>query len=197
MQVGIALGAGLATGLVALTGWQLARAEFAVALIAAGMAAMAIGMAFPIGHLVQGPWWAAAFALIGIWAWRSASPASPSTQLQHLVGGLAMVYMCAAWPGSAGLATPAAGAALNADAHHLAVGPAASSAVTAAGAQQVGLALPLVGWLLACYFLLHAIGALTRRRRAPDAVATGAGRAAVVRDAVMGVGMTAMLLVMI
>ncbi len=92
-------------GFVALTGWQLARAEFAVALIAAGMAAMAIGMAFPAGHLVHGPWWA---AVIAIWAWRSASAAAPSAQLQHLVGGVAMVYMCAAWPGSAGLATPAA-----------------------------------------------------------------------------------------
>lgn len=194
MRVGIALGAGLAAGFVALTAWQLARSEFAVALIAAGMAAMAIGMAFPDGHLVHGPWWAAAFAVIAIWAWRSSAAAPPSAQLQHLVGGVAMVYMCAAWPSPAGLSTPVATAALSTDTHHLAGGSSAGAAVAQAGGAQLGLALPLVGWLLACYFLLHAIGALTRRRPSGG---VAAGHSAVVRDAVMGLGMTAMLLAMI
>lgn len=197
MPVGVAVGAALAAGFVALTGWQLARAEFAVALIAAGMAAMAIGMALPVGHLVRGPWWAAAFTVIAIWAWRSASPAAPSAQLHHLVGGVAMVYMCAAWPGSAALHTPVASAAVTTtNAHHLAGGPAVG-AVVGVGGPQTGLALPLFGWLLACYFLLHAVGALTRRHRATAVAAVAAGRSAVLRDAMMGAGMAALLLAMI
>jgi len=108
--------------------------------------------------------------------------------------GVAMVYMCAAWPGSAGLATPAASAALSTDTHHFAGGSAVSGAAAEVGGAQLGLALPLVGWLLACYFLLHAIGALTRRRRSG---AVAAGRSAFVRDAAMGLGMTAMLLAML
>ncbi|MGI8799961.1 MAG: DUF5134 domain-containing protein [Pseudonocardia sp.] len=84
--------------------------------------------------------------------------------------------------------------ALSTDTHHLAGGSAVSGAAAEVGGAQLGLALPLVGWLLACYFLLHAIGALTRRR---GSGVVAAGRSAFVRDAAMGLGMTAMLLAML
>ncbi len=189
--MGIALGVVLACGFVALAGWQRGGGQHAGALIAAGMAAMAAGLSFPGGHFVHGPWWAAAFAVIAIWGWRSAStaePSEPAGRMNRLVGGLAMVYMCTAWPGPAGLGAPTAAAA-TAEPHHLAVGPSGGTALTEAGGAPTGLVLPLVGWLLACYFLVHAVGALTRRRRG--------SASAVIPEAVMGVGMTAMLLAMI
>ncbi len=166
---------------------RIARREFAIAALAAGMALMAAGMIGGIpSHPVQGPMWAAAFGVLAVWplVWSSDRlwPV-PAEHLLHMTGGLAMVYMCAAMP-AAGVYL--GGVSLASANHH---GP--GSPVIDAGF-TTGLALPLIGWLLASYFLLQAIGCATRRRTEP---AARTRRIARLDEAGMGAGMAAMLLV--
>jgi hypothetical protein len=166
---------------------RIARREFAVAALAAGMALMAAGMVGGMpSHPVQGPLWAAAFGVLAVWpiVW-SSDRLWPirAEHLRHMTGGLAMVYMCAATP-AAGIYLSGVSAASGA--HH---GPAA--AIISPGI-TTGLALPLIGWLLASYFLLQAIGCATRRRTEPVARAR---RIARFDEVGMGAGMAVMLLV--
>ena len=166
---------------------RMARREFAVAVLTAGMALMAAGMIGGIpSHPVQGPIWAAAFGVLAVWplVWSSGRwwPVRPE-HLQHMTAGLAMVYMCAAMP-AAGVYL--GGAALVSDGHHGAGSTILDTGIT------TGLGLPLIGWLLASYFLLQAIGSATRRRSEP---AIGTRRIAWMDEVGMGAGMAAMLLV--
>lgn len=161
---------------------RMARREFALAALAAGMALMAAGMIGGLaGHPVQGPWWAAGFGVIAVWPLRWTWPI-PVEHLQHATAGLAMVYMCAAMPG-AGVYQPAADQL--AAVHH------GAGATTILDVETTtGLAFPLVGWLLASCFLLQAVGAATGWRRTKRAQ-PGWPRA---DAAIMGGGMAVMLL---
>jgi hypothetical protein len=165
---------------------RIARREFAVAALAAGMALMAAGMIGGIpSHPVQGPIWAAAFGVLAVWplVWSSDRlwPVRPE-HLRHMTGGLAMVYMCAAMP-AAGVYLGSV--SLAGGTHHDPGAPILAAATT------TGLALPLVGWLLASYFVLQAIGCATRRRTEPVARAR---RIARLDEVGMGAGMAVMLL---
>jgi Domain of unknown function (DUF5134) len=197
------------------------------ALMAVGMAVMSLGMAGIGPMLVSGPWWALVFVLVAVWpvvrpmvapVLRPAlarvpllgtDPAGPvcGGPLAHLLGGVAMVYMCALpiAGAMAGMSEPTDGAALTAHASRL---PAMSGM---GGGTPPGLAtaaastpLALVGWALACYFLLGTITALTRRGPAgapssPRSTLFGAdarSAGASLGEAVMGFGTVIMLVAM-
>lgn len=228
------LGVALAGVFTVVTAYRLRRRDAPAALMAAGMAVMAVGMGGIGPHLVHGPWWAAGFALVAAWpvlAWARGRAGSPAWQaslasaapghLGHLLGGAAMAYMCVAGLGHAtgavaggspagAIAGPAlaavagetagtiaggtvAGPALAAPTYQLAAhdhGGQAAAAVTgsAGGPVSAGL-LALAGWLLACYFLLAAICALTRR----TADGTPVRRPRSAAEAAMGLGTMIML----
>jgi hypothetical protein len=126
--------------------------------MAAGMAAMSLGMAGVGPAVVGGLWWAAGFAAVTIWPLVPASRGgSGSGRIAHVLGGVAMVYMCAMpiMPtGSAVHIAPAPTGHAMAD-----MGP-VDLPVTPG---PLGGAAALFGWVLACYFLLGTITALTRR----------------------------------
>lgn len=206
MNTGIMLA--LAAVFVVVTVHRLIRREFAVAAMTAGMGTMAIDMAVSTGQLVRGPWWALAFGFIAIWPLRRGLPL-PTESVHHLVTGLTMVYMCTALPAAIGTIAPSSATALltNGHAEHD-----TGAVVQAAHFDHVaGLALPLVGWLLATYFLLHAVGRITRRHAAQEdgrpvggaavgvtkAVTKAPARLALVDDVAMGLATAVMLLVMI
>lgn len=173
-------------------------------LMAAGMAVMALGMGGIGPHLVHGPWWAAGFALVALWPTLCLLRPGGSLprrgallhgHVPHLLGGVAMVYMCIA-----GLAfapaqpvDPAAvGYQLTAVHEHHAGGLVAAGVIGGPESASVGL-FALLGWLLAGYFLFSAVCGLTRR--GADARPTCSRRA--VTEAAMGVGTIVMLVSMI
>jgi hypothetical protein len=164
--------AGLGVALVAAFGLVAVhrglRSDVPGSVMAAGMIVMALGMAGIGPTVVHGPWWAAGFAAVAVWP-LARPPRSDvcGAPLAHLLGGVAMAYMCA---------LPAmrtsGGSALTADT----ITPAPTGHETMAGMGpidlrgapmtapgSVGDVLALVGWALACYFLLGAVTALTRR----------------------------------
>ena len=162
------------------------------AVMAAGMAAMSLGMGGIGPTFLHGPWWAAGFAVVAAWPLvrppRGGVCGGPVT---HLLGGVAMLDMCAL-PAMAGAATPPAIAAVPVAHHHSMAGMGAvelpGMPMTAPG--PLGTALTLLGWVLACYFLLATVTALTRR--APGG-APSAPRLTAFGEAAMGLGTALML----
>jgi Domain of unknown function (DUF5134) len=180
------------------------------ALMAAGMAAMSLGMAGIGPMLVRGPWWALVFVVVAVWplsrpvlarvAPLRVDRAGPvcGGPLSHLLGGVAMFYMCAA--PMVGMSGVPDGSALTAHASHLPAMTAMTSMPSAGGA-AMDLDMPtasgplaLVGWALACYFLLGTVTALTRR--GPDGRYPRAARLPLLGEAVMGFGTVIMLVAM-
>ncbi len=147
-------------------------------------------------------------------AWQTSSWASSAPgHLGHLLGGAAMAYMCVAGlayaPGAVAGGS-AAGAVAGGTAGAVAGGTAAGPAVaaptyqlaghdhggqaaavigSAGGPVSAGL-FALAGWLLACYFLLAAICALTRR----TVDGTPVRRPRTTAEAAMGLGTMIMLM---
>ncbi|MBA2324693.1 MAG: DUF5134 domain-containing protein [Pseudonocardiales bacterium] len=145
-------------------------------LMAIGMAAMAIGMGGIGPHVVHGPWWAAGFAALALWPVlalaRGLRPDRGSVlhgHLPHLVGCVAMVYMCVAGltfisaPGSAAASGSTAGGTAVTGGFQL-VGEhdhgrhSALAATVTDGPGSLGAGLfALAGWLLAGYLGLAMI----------------------------------------
>jgi hypothetical protein len=182
------------------------------ALMAAGMAAMSLGMAGIGPMLVHGPWWALVFVVVAVWplsrpvlarvALLRVDRAGPvcGGPLSHLLGGVAMFYMCAApaiepMPGMSGMHD---GSALTAHASHLPAMTGMAGTPSLGGATMdmttASTPLALVGWALACYFLLGTVSALTRR--GPDGRYAMAARLPLLGEAVMGFGTVVMLVAM-
>jgi Domain of unknown function (DUF5134) len=161
------LGVALAASFGLVAAHRAVLRDLPAALMAAGMAVMSLGMAGVGLGLVHGPWWAAGFASVAVWPLVRGVPVCGG-RLAHLLGGVAMVYMCAL-PGhqvGAGAGSPAGGGGLATLAGHHGHG---GAEVTVPGGASAGLvgpgggALALLGWALACYFLLGTVSALTRR----------------------------------
>jgi hypothetical protein len=145
------------------------RREAPASVMAAGMAVMSLGMAGIGPALIPGPWWAACFAAVAVWPLlRSIGRGTRRATVAHLLCGVAMIYMCAL---PAVPTTDAVEAAAGVD--HL--GPASTGhAMAGMGPTDLpgepitvpgplGGAMALLGWALACYFLLSTITTLTRR----------------------------------
>jgi len=208
------LGVALATSFALVAVHRAVHRDIPGGLMAAGMAAMAAGMGGIGPDSVHGPWWAAGFAAVAIWPLASRHRAAQvcGGPLAHLLGGVAMIYMCAL-PSMRGMHGPSVDAAtvsgaeaeLTAQASELVPGAghlghhgmAASGPLSLPGAAQLGIpgptgaGLALLGWALACYFLLGTVTALTRRD-AEGALATP--RLAVLGEALMGFGTVVMLI---
>jgi hypothetical protein len=197
------LGVGLAAAFTLVAVHRGVRRDVPGSLMAAGMAVMSAGMG-GIGPVVlHGPWWAAGFAAVAVWPLVSPRRAGQvcGGPLAHLLGGVAMIYMCALPSMQAG-ATPGAATALAANTvalapsghHH---GAAALGPIDLPGMAQLGVpgplgaALAVLGWGLACYFLLGTVTALTRRDAGGALTAPGL---AVLGEALMGFGTVVMLI---
>jgi hypothetical protein len=192
------LGVGLvaAFGLVAVHRGM--RRDMPGAVMAAGMAVMSIGMAGIGPTFVHGPWWAAGFAAVAVWPLVKPPRAGVcGGPLAHLLGGAAMIYMCALptmrTVGGTGAALTANTVALAPTGHHgmAGMGPIDLPGAPMAVPGPFGAALALLGWALACYFLLGTVTALTRRDAGG---ALTAPRTAVLGEAVMGFGTVVMLI---
>ena len=254
-------GIGWAGGFALGGGTGTSRRDAPGALMAGGMAVMSLGMAGEGPMFVRGPWWALFFVVVAVWppllrplATRLAAQVPDTAMaripvlgagrpgpvcggpLAHLLGGVAMVYMCAlpmpsmpgmsdahaahaaetatlaasarvvnlhpghsgttlvsgkgAMPGSTGAA--AAGGMPTTDSM-AGMDTAGSAGGAHASAEPLGSLLSLVGWALACYFLLGTITALTRRDLAGTRATT---RFTVLGEALMGFGTVVMLVTM-
>jgi hypothetical protein len=174
---------------------RVARRDPPGALMAAGMGAMSLGMAGVGPMLAHGPWWAAAFVLVAAWPLvdRRGAPVCGGP-LAHLLGGVAMVYMCLlpmpAGPVTGTVQTVTASEPV--DSYGLGLGHAGHADLTqlATPAPSSSTPLTLFSWALACYFLLGAVAALTRR--APDGTLAST-RLTGLGEAVMGFGTVIML----
>lgn len=212
------LGLTLAVGFALVAMHRGVRRDAPGALMALGMAVMAADMAAPSEAAVMGaaaphgPWWAAGFAVVALWplvgVGRRRAGRVCGGPVSHLFGGLAMIYMCvlADIPSTTSPASHGADPALAVSASLLdGSGHAAHAAHAAHHGSGVGLggatgattpldgALALVGWALACYFLLATVTALTRR----NADGTPAvPRLAVLGEAAMAFGTVIMLVAM-
>jgi hypothetical protein len=153
------LGAALACAFALVAVHRGLRRAVPGSVMAAGMAVMSLSMAGVGPAVVDGPWWAAGFAAVTIWPLVPASRGGTgSGRIAHVLGGVAMVYMCA-MP-----SMPTTGSAV-----HIAPTP-TGHAMTDMGPLDLpvapgplGGAAALFGWVLGCYFLLGTITALTRR----------------------------------
>jgi hypothetical protein len=192
------LGVVLATafGLVAVH--RGLRRDVPGSVMAAGMAVMSLGMAGIGPTLVHGLWWAAGFAAVAVWPLvRPPSGGVCGGPLAHLLGGVAMIFMCVLptmrTMGGAEAELAAATVTLPPTGHHH--GMAGMGPIDLPGASMnvpgpLGAALALLGWALACYFLLGTVTALTRRD--PGGALT-APRLAVLGEAAIGFGTVVML----
>jgi Domain of unknown function (DUF5134) len=209
------LGASLAAAFALVAGHRGVRKDAPGALMALGMAVMAVQMAGPLGGpgsveadalgplAPHGPWWAAAFAVVALWplVGRGAAERVCGGPAAHLVAGLAMIYMCTLTPAGHGAASTAgADAALAASAGALGGsghgghgGAPLAIPHVGVGSAPVDGVLALAGWALACYFLLATVTALTRR--GADGALT-LPRLAVLGEAAMGFGTVIMLVAM-
>jgi hypothetical protein len=203
------------------------RRDAAGALMAAGMAVMSVGMGGVGPMFVQGPWWSLGFLGIAIWPLLATAPplrrvpiigaqhAGPvcGGPLSHLLGGVAMVYMCMVpMPGMGGHTSMTAHASeLTASAgghhavagHHAMAGHHTMAGHQAMAGRQMAAPMPalaessspyaLLGWALAGYFFLGAVSAMTRRNAAGT---VGVRRGGAVAEAVMGAGTVIMLVAM-
>ncbi|HWN34889.1 MAG TPA: DUF5134 domain-containing protein [Pseudonocardia sp.] len=194
------LGVGLAAAFTLVAVHRGVRRDVPGSLMAAGMAVMSAGMGGLGSVFVHGPWWAAGFAAVALWPLVSPHRAGQvcGGPLAHLLGGVAMIYMCALPSmqagGAGGAALTANTVALAPTGHHH--GAAALGPINLPGAAQLGIpgllgaTLTVLGWGLACYFLLGTVTALTRR----DAAGVlAAPRVAVLGEALMGFGTVVML----
>jgi len=205
------LGVALAASFGVVAAHRVIRRDVPGTLMAAGMAVMSLGMGGVGPALVHGPWWAAAFAAVAIWPLIVRHRAAPvcGGPLAHVLGGIGMVYMCAlpsmrATSGTSGTSgSSGTGTALAANAsalpsttahlgHHMeGMGMDLPGAVPLGIPGPVGGALALLGWGLACYFLLGTVTVLTRRN-ADGALA--APRLTVLGEALMAFGTVVMLI---
>ena len=189
------------TAAFALVGAHRARnRDVPGALMAAGMAIMSPGMAGLGPDFVSGGWWAAGFAALAVWPllgrWRGRPVGEVcGGPVGHLLGGVAMVYLCALH-GSPAPASPRGESSrlVAVTGHH----HGGAHAVLIPGlppglSGALGMTVSLLGWALACCFLLRAVVALTRRD--PGGSAT-ASRPAVLGEASMAVGTVIMLVAM-
>jgi hypothetical protein len=170
--------------------------EAPASVMAAGMAVMLLGMAGIGPTLVHGPWWAAGFAAVAVWPLlRPPGRRMGSSIRAHLLCGLAMISMCAlpAMPTMDGVAT-AAGAdhltAIPTGPAMAGMGPVDLPVGLTAVPGPLGGAMALLGWALACYFLLSTITTLTRRTAACTSTP---GRLAMLDEAAMGLATAVML----
>jgi hypothetical protein len=188
------LGVTLAASFGLVTAHRAALRDLPAALMAGGMAVMSLGMAGVGPDLVHGPWWAAGFASVALWPLVRGVPVCGG-RLPHLLGGVAMVYMCAL-PGhqvGASAGSPAgAGGLMTLAGHHGHGGAevALPGGVAAGLVGPGGGALALLGWVLALYFLLGTVSALTRRD-ASGVLTTP--RPSVLGEAAMALGTAVML----
>ncbi|WP_037067475.1 DUF5134 domain-containing protein [Pseudonocardia acaciae] len=173
---------------------SLAMAENAAWAVPAGYAGPAVGA--ELGPLTpHGPWWAGAFAALALWPLVSRARAGRvcGGPASHLVGGLAMIYMCALAPMPHG-PDPVQAVTVGSGhgGHH---GSTVAIGVVPASPADTPLngALALVGWALACYFLLATVSTLTRR--GGDGT-LALPRPAVLGEAVMALGTVIMLVAM-
>lgn len=205
------LGVALVVAFSLVAGYRAGRRDAPGALMALGMAVMSAAMA-DFGGVVfgtawpSGPWWAAGFAVLALWplVTRRGGRVCGGPAV-HLVGGLAMIYMClladphsAGGHGHAGWGTALAASANPLDAGgHAAHGgfPPTASMLPSTGASMTATdgGFALVGWALACYFLLATITALTRRNL-DDTLALPS--LAAIGESVMGFGTMVMLVAM-
>jgi hypothetical protein len=161
--------------------------DVAHVLMGVGMAAMAS----PVGGPLPAAGWQTIFLLITAWFagswWRERRAGRPAhdglgwhgTGLHHAVAALAMLYMLAAMPHAGHEPAP-----------------------WLAGHLEPGIALPVVGWVLVCYFLVSAVVLLARTRwhPAPRPVAPSILRAPRITAAcqlTMALGNGCLLLVML
>jgi hypothetical protein len=209
------LGVALAVAFALVGVHRAAQRDVPGALMAGGMAVMSPGMAGIGPMFVNGPWWAAGFAVVAVWpllgrVWRGGRAGEVcGGPLGHLLGGMAMVYLCALPGMSVGSAPP--GTTLTAHAarltpaagHHAMAAMSDMDGVTGmadaglpgstAPIGAVGIALTLLGWGLACYFLLGTVVALTRR---DTGGALTAPRPTALGEALMAFGTVIMLVAM-
>lgn len=180
--------------------------EAPASVMAAGMAVMSVDMAGLGPTLVHGPWWAAAFLAVAVWPLlRSPGRRMGSSKVAHLLCGLAMIYMCAlpALPTMKGPTMDGVATAASADhlsANHLSatptgyamagMGPVELPVGPTAVPGALGGAMALLGWALACYFLLSTITTLTRRTAGSTSVPS---RLAMLDEAAMGLATAVML----
>jgi len=199
------LGVALAASFGLVAAHRVVRRDVPGTLMAAGMAVMSLGMAGVVPDSVHGPWWAVAFAAVAIWPLILRHRGAPvcGGPLAHVLGGVAMVYMCAlpSMRGTSG--TSGTGAALTANASalpsttaHLGHHGMDMGSIDLPGAAPLGIpgpvgaVLAVLGWGLACYFLLGTVTVLTRRN---GDGALAAPRISVLGEALMGFGTVVML----
>lgn len=195
------LGVALASSFAVVAVHRTVRRDAPGALMEAGMAVMSFGMAGIGPMLVHGPWWGLVFMLVAVWPLLRPALARFSAltgvggrrpgpvcggPLAHLLGGAAMLYMCTLPMHGTGTGTPALAVSTTPMHGHSGMAGMSGPMVTVGpGSTPVAL----IGWALACYFLLGTITALTRR--------TGDGAGAVrLPEAVMGFGTVVMLVAM-
>jgi uncharacterized protein DUF5134 len=203
------LGLLLAGAFALVAGHRGAQRDAPGALMALGMTIMAADMAEPARSAAlaavapHGPWWAAGFAAIALWplVGRGRAGQVCGGPVSHLVGGMAMIYMCMPAPLPRGVdpALAASESLLGGSGHAGHAGHAAhhGSSVGLGGIPTAPApldgALALAGWALACYFLLATVTALTRRD-ADGALAVP--RLPVLAEAAMAFGTVIMLVAM-
>jgi hypothetical protein len=196
--LGIALA--VAFGLVAVQ--RCVRRDAPGSVMAAGMAAMSLGMTG--GQLLaHGAWWTAGFAGVAVWPLvRPPCEGVCGGPAAHLLGGVAMIYMFV-MPGMGPMGGSESLRAIDAVAltgHHAMAGVAGAhramagmSPVELPGPPMTGpygAAPALLGWGLSCCFLLLTVVALTRR---DIGGAPTAPRIAVLGEAAMAFGTAVML----
>jgi Domain of unknown function (DUF5134) len=200
MTTWIGLGLALVFGLVAVH--RGLRRQVPGSVMAAGMALMAPGMAGIGPTLVSGPWWAVGFAAVAVWPLIRPSGGTGGVSgrggapIPHLLCGVTMIYMCALPT----MPTMGDGEAASVT-HHITAAPsgqamAGMGPIDLAGVPIIvpgplGVAAALLGWALACYFLLGTITALTRRDARGGSTIT---RLAALDEAAMGFGTVVMLI---
>lgn len=155
------LGVALAVALVAVGAYRAAHRDAAGALMAFGMAWMAVSV------LPSGPWWAAGFALLALWplVHRAARERCGGGPVPHVVGGVAMVVMCLL-PAHPAPAEPSALllASAGSGGHHHGYSAELAAALPGNGpAGPLDTALHVLCWSLAAYFLFTAVLGMTRR----------------------------------
>jgi hypothetical protein len=189
----IGLGLALAFGLLAVHRGLHRQAPGSV--MAAGMALMSIGMTGIGPTFISGPGWAAGFAAVAIWPLVRTWGRVRNAIIQHLLYGISMIYMCVlpAMPSTGdGEAAAITDHFASAPTGHAmtGMGPIDLPRVPTTALSPLGVAAALLGWALACYFLLGTITALTRRDTGRGSTAT---RLAALDEAAMGFGTVVML----
>ncbi|HEY0814026.1 MAG TPA: DUF5134 domain-containing protein [Pseudonocardia sp.] len=167
-------------------------------LMATGMALMSLDMTGFGPAPVHGPWWAAGFASVAVWpVFRRSRGGRSCAKTAHLLGGVAMVLMCALpgmpamTPSATGAGTPVPGGGQAMAGQAMAgMGSVDLPGEPTIAPGPLGVAAALLGFALACYFLLATIIALTRHNTGGAATASRLTR---LDEATMGLGTVVML----